>query len=103
MDARWRAAAPSAQDRRVRRAVLATLAIVTIVIGPTACSENDAQGRQEPDLTELESQVAQLRLEVQNLREEVRTLREELASSAPSTVPGTGTTAAGGTTSTTAR
>ena len=101
MDARWRAGAASAQDRHVGRAVLATLATVTIVIGATACSENDAQGRQAPDLIELESQVAQLRLEVQNLREEVRSLREELATSTPSTVPGT--TGAGGTTSTTER
>lgn len=60
----------------LRRSVLLVAALGVLGMGTTACSDGDTQGRQDPDLNEVESQVAQLRLEVQSLRREVQSLRD---------------------------
>lgn len=60
------------------RRVVATIALGTCAVGLVACGGGDAQGRQEPELREVESQVSRLRLEVQNLRRELATLRAQV-------------------------
>lgn len=75
--ARWRGWWCGAHDRPVSRSVprRARILIALAVLPLAACSGGDRQGRQEPDLGELEAQIAQLRLEVQSLRREVGRLR----------------------------
>ena len=83
MSTGWRDEAPRAHHRHVStswvRRVLVVLALGSIGFGAAACGGGDAQGRRDPDLSEVESQVAQLRLEVQSLRREIAALREEVA------------------------
>lgn len=81
----WLPAAPPAHDRPVRRALAAVVVCAGLVVALGACSDGDSQGRQGPELRDLESKVSQLRLEVQHLREEVQSLRDEVASVVPTT------------------
>lgn len=97
----WRAGGRRPHHRAVRRTFRRTLALgltlATLSVGTAACGGgDDVQGRQEPDLSEVESQVAQLRLEVQTLRREVQSLREAV----PTTTTLAATDAAPATTTT---
>ena len=62
----------------VRRIVAIGLTVAGLALGLAACGDGDTQGRQDPDLSDVESQVAQLRLEVQSLRRELQALRESV-------------------------
>ena len=78
----WRGRPAGAHHRGVRatlpRRLAVTVALTACLLGLAACSNGDTQGRQEPDVAEVEAQVAQLRLEVQNLRREIATLRDQV-------------------------
>ncbi|MFM8305480.1 MAG: hypothetical protein ACKOA9_14505 [Actinomycetota bacterium] len=67
---------PTAPRRSLGRRVCGALAVVTLAVGVTACGGGDTQGQQDPDLEEVEAQVAQLRLEVQTLRRELAALAD---------------------------
>jgi prefoldin subunit 5 len=70
-----------------------TAVVAVLAFGAAGCGGGDTQGRQESDLTDVESQVAQLRLEVQSLRREVQSLRDIVSPS--TTVPETTATTIG--------
>lgn len=78
----WRVDGRAAHHRVVqqtpRRIAVVALVLGSIAFGASACGGGDTQGRKEPDLNDVESQVAQLRLEVQTLRQEVRSLQESV-------------------------
>jgi hypothetical protein len=76
------------------RRLALTVALAGCLVGMAACSNGGTQGRQEPDVAEVEAQVAQLRLEVQNLRREIATLRDQVGTvttTAPAEVTATTT------------
>jgi hypothetical protein len=91
----WRGGPRRADDRSVRSIVrrsLVAVALAALALGAAACgSGGDTQGRQEPELSDVEAQVAQLRLEVQSLRQEVKSLRESVPTTTTTTT-GTATT-----------
>lgn len=91
----WHRAPRRAHDRLVRipaRRRLVAVGLVTLALGAGACGGGgDTQGRKEPELSDVEAQVAQLRLEVQSLRREVQTLRDAVPTTTTTTAPGTST------------
>lgn len=63
------------RSRRPITALGSLALVVALTVGAAACGGGDTQGRQEPELSEVEAQVAQLRLEVQSLRRELAELQ----------------------------
>ena len=68
------------------------LTLLALAAGTTACGSGDTQGRKDPDLSDVEAQVAQLRLEVQTLRKELAALADSVVTTtttAPATTSST--------------
>jgi len=94
----WRRRAPlphhhPVHRRRLRRGALVALTLLALAAGTTACGgSGDTQGRKDPDLSDVEAQVAQLRLEVQTLRKELAALADSVVTTtttAPATTSST--------------